>query len=96
MCGYFRVTSFFSIAKCVSPDGFFGIQISPNSITAGELTTPPPHSLLLSRSSASHNNEYFWSLSLSKIWLESLLLCLFVLSLLRNTRNAPWNLFMKT
>ena len=40
MCGYFRVTSFFSIAKCVSSDGFFGIQILPNSITAGELTTP--------------------------------------------------------
>jgi len=30
----------FSIVKYVSPDGFFGILILPNSITAGELATP--------------------------------------------------------
>jgi len=41
MWGYFRVTPVFSIVKYVSPGGFFGIQILPNSITVGELTTLP-------------------------------------------------------
>ena len=42
----------------------------------GSLRHPSPHSPSLSAPSASHNNEYFWSSSLSKIRLESLLLCL--------------------
>jgi len=35
------IFSVFSIVKYVSPGGFFGIQILPNSITVGELTTLP-------------------------------------------------------
>jgi len=33
---------FLSIVKNVSPDGFFGIQILPNSITAGGAYDAPP------------------------------------------------------
>jgi len=40
MWGNFHVMSVVSIVKYVSPDGFYNIQILPNSITAGELTTP--------------------------------------------------------
>ena len=38
MRGHFRGTPFFSIVKYMSPDGFFGVQILPNSITDGEFT----------------------------------------------------------
>jgi len=42
MWGYFRVTPFFSIVKYMSPDGFSGIQILPNSIAAGGAYDAPP------------------------------------------------------
>jgi len=39
--GIFSCDAGFFIVKYVSPGGFFGIQILPNSITVGELTTLP-------------------------------------------------------
>ena len=76
MCGYFRVTSFFFYSEMrVIRRLLWHSDFTKFNYRWGAYDTPP-HSLLLSRPSASHNNEYFWSLSLSKIRLESLLLCL--------------------
>ena len=56
--GIFLYDIGFSIVKSVSPDGFFGIQILPNSITAGELTTPiSPFPIPLSTPSATFLNK---------------------------------------
>jgi len=46
MWGYFRVMPFFSVVKYVSPDGFFGIQILSNLITAGRVYGAPPDPLI--------------------------------------------------
>jgi len=90
MWGYFRVTPFFSIVKYMSPDGFSGIQIVPNSIAAGGAYDAPPD--LIVGWGGGHPSLFppVSTLSLSKIWLEYLLLCLLccVLSLLRNTHTV--------
>ena len=96
MWGYFRVTPFFSIVKYMSPDGFSGIQILPNSIAAGGAYDAPPDLIVgwgEGHPHYSHPSRRFRSFSLSKIWLEYLLLCLLcllccVLSLLRNTHTV--------
>jgi len=80
----------------VSPDGFFGIQILPNSVTAGGTYDTP--SALLSTPLSSRNNEYYknWCLSLSKIWLESLLLRLLCCTMRHRTVIWKHDVIYKT
>ena len=74
----------------MSPDGFFVIQISPNSITAGEFTTPSPFPTSLATMSTS--GFYRWA---KFGWNLRCYACC-VLSLLENTRNTPQNRYVKT
>ena len=95
MWGYFRVTPFFSIVKNVSPDGFFGIQILPNSITAGGAYDAPPlvgWGGTPSPAPLDSFGLYRWA----KFGWNLCCYGCFVLSLFNNTHNAPQNRYMKT
>jgi len=97
MWGYFRVQSIFYIVKRVSPDGFFVIQILPNSITAGgacdtHLPIPHPSRHLRRLTTMSTSGLHRWA----KFGWNLCCYACCLLSLPRNTRNAPRNRYVKT